>query len=82
MVRKPLGQPDGHPRRCLRQLLAGLAERFMPPAIQTARRLISDGSPRYAAQKSLVVDDFAKRLGPSCSNVPANTIEDTLHPPA
>ena len=37
---------------------------------------------RYADQKSLVVDDFAKRLRPSLGDVAANTIEDALHPTA
>ena len=40
------------------------------------------GSPRYADQKSLVVDDFAKRLRPSLGNIAANAIDDALHPAA
>jgi hypothetical protein len=44
--------------------------------------LISGGSARYADQKSLVVDDFAKRLRPSLSDIAAHAIDSTLHPPA
>jgi hypothetical protein len=43
---------------------------------------MSGGSPRYADQKSLVVDDFAKRLRPSLGDIAANAIENTLHPAA
>lgn len=42
--------------------------------------MISGGSPRYADQKSLVVDDFAKRLRPSLGDIAANAIENMLHP--
>jgi hypothetical protein len=43
---------------------------------------MSGGSPRYADQKSLVVDDFAKRLRPSLGDIAANAIDDALHPAA
>ena len=43
---------------------------------------MSGGRPRYADQKSVVVDDFAKRLRPSLGDIAANAIEDMLHPPA
>ena len=43
---------------------------------------MSGGIPRYADQKSLVVDDFAKRLCPSLSDIAANAIDDALHPSA
>ena len=43
---------------------------------------MSGGSPRYADQKSLVVDDFAKRLRPSLRDIAANAIDDALHPAA
>lgn len=43
---------------------------------------MSGESPRYADQKSLVVDDFAKRLRPSLGGIAANAIDDALHPAA
>lgn len=43
---------------------------------------MSGGRPRYADQKSVVVDDFAKRLRPSLGDIAANAVEDVLHPPA
>ena len=43
---------------------------------------MSGGRPRYADQKSVVVDDFAKRLRPSLGDIAANPVEDMLHPPA
>ena len=43
---------------------------------------MSGGRPRYADQKSVVVDDLAKRLRPSLGDIAANTIDDALHPAA
>jgi len=43
---------------------------------------MSGGRRRYADQKSVVVDDFAKRLRPSLGDIAANPVEDMLHPPA
>jgi hypothetical protein len=43
---------------------------------------MTGGRPPYAAQKSVVVDDFAKRLRPSLGDISANAIEDMLHSPA
>jgi hypothetical protein len=43
---------------------------------------MSGGRPRYADQKSVVVDDFAKRPRPSLGDIAANPVEDMLHPPA
>jgi hypothetical protein len=65
-------------RSCL--LLPSVREQVQRRYAARALRLISGGSPRYAAQKSLVVDDFAKRLCPSRSDIAANAIENTLHP--
>lgn len=43
---------------------------------------MSGESPQYADQKSLVVDDFAKRLRLSLGYIAANAIDDALHPAA
>jgi hypothetical protein len=51
-------------------------------AFEDGEGSIAGGSARYADQKSVVVDDFAKRLCPSLGDIAAYAIEDPLHPTA